>query len=106
MGTGGAGGSVGSEAHPSVEPPPEPSGWAMAGLAAITAKPAIPDVVVSTRTDNVAALISLRTVLWSMITPHSRSIVITACVTVTGRLGQRPLRSHKSGEVLAQSTRR
>jgi hypothetical protein len=70
MGTGGdGGGSVGSEAHPWAEPPPEPSGWAMAGLAAITAKPAIPDVVVSTRTDKVAALISLRAALWSMITP-------------------------------------
>jgi hypothetical protein len=59
----GVGGSGWSDPNPWVEPPPGLSGWAIAGLAAITSIPATPDVVVSTRRDKVAALISLRALL-------------------------------------------
>jgi hypothetical protein len=51
------------------EPAPGPSGWDIAGLAVIVSKPATPNVVVTARRDNAAALISLRTVLCSMVSP-------------------------------------
>jgi hypothetical protein len=83
-GTGGTGVTVGvgvgvdvgsgrSGPDPWAGPPPGPSGWDIAELAAITPKPAAADVVVSTKMDKVAVLISLRMVLCSMVTPYSHS---------------------------------
>ncbi len=51
------------------EPPLGPSAPAIAEPVVISSKTATPDVVVSTRMNKVAALISLRAVLCSMITP-------------------------------------
>jgi len=65
------GGGVDGGSAPNLwaEPPLGPSAPAIAEPVVISSKPATLDVVESTRMDKVAALISLRAVQCSMITP-------------------------------------